>query len=128
MAVVPAPMFDPTRTEHYAYVDYGVAGEPWHERCLVRRVWGATWIICTPDMDVYAEDLSVEAYAGVRVGDSQRRLPAGLGVAHGAPVYRFTRPLSAAALRDLYGKSDGAVEEAMAEMFADARFPSPSTP
>lgn len=31
---------------------------PWHHRILLRRLRRSSWIICTPDGDMYAEALS----------------------------------------------------------------------
>lgn len=67
--------------EQWAYVLYNLPGPPvWHQRCLIGRVVSLgsgraptdTWVVATPDADIYEEDLGgtsvdVQAvrYAGV---------------------------------------------------------------
>ena len=68
------------------YVDYGVAGEPWHERLIVALGDGERVYVLTPDADVFPEDIGSLRNFVVR---PIRRLPGELGAAHGQPVYRF---------------------------------------
>jgi len=40
-------------------VQYDVAGAPlWHSRLLLAHAGGSEWCICTPDLDIYIEDLN----------------------------------------------------------------------
>ena len=41
----------------YAFVDYGVAAEPWHERYIAGVVDGQKCVCVTPDLDVIEEVL-----------------------------------------------------------------------
>ena len=49
----PTPISGP-----FAFVDDGVAGEPWHERLVLGHVTGSSYIIVTADNGVYEEELS----------------------------------------------------------------------
>ena len=77
------------------FLDYGVAGEPWHERALLCEGAAAgSWYVVTLDMDIYEEEVTSPPLRGVRAGVAGGHgLPAGLGARAGQPVYRFTRPL-----------------------------------
>ena len=72
------------------FVDYGVGGEPWHERHIVGVVRERDFVVITPDHDVYVETLDVPPLRNIRAGVSSRALPAGLGATQHQPVYRFS--------------------------------------
>ena len=87
----------------HAFVRY--EGFPvWHERILLAHISDSTWVIATPDFDLYPELLSEdnEDLDAVRIGGTTRRLPPGIG---GAPTYRM-RPLTARELRDLIAEGE----------------------
>lgn len=82
------------------YLDYGVAGDPWHERLLLRSGHQPLeWYVLTPDEDVYIEPISMPPRKAVRAGQPNGLLPPGLGARAGQPVYRFTRPPTAMSLQ-----------------------------
>lgn len=74
------------RPGQLVYVRYD---EPlWHARLLLAVVRDATWVILTPDLDMYAEELSsanLDIY-GIRVGRADGALPLSL---RGMPLYAF---------------------------------------
>ena len=97
MALVPLPALPfnqgrgrPERTGGaWWYVNYGVAGEPWHERLIIlpdpddeEGVW-----VLTPGWDVYMERLS--DYVNV-MESKLRRPPTCLRSGAGQPVHRST--------------------------------------
>lgn len=92
------------------FVQYA-AGDIFHEMLLLHAVGPRFWVICTPDFDVYGEDVAVgqDAHA-VRYQGRRAGLPAGISEA-----YRFSR-LTAAQLADLqqegrdYAYSEGLVD------------------
>ena len=43
----------------FAFVDYGVVGEPWHERYICEVLPAHQAIVITPDYDVYVEIFDV---------------------------------------------------------------------
>ena len=73
------------------FVDYGVAGEPLHERLALKKVAGtaADYVVLTPDKDVYIESLSAPPLDGIRYSGALGELPFGVGADAGNPVYRF---------------------------------------
>ena len=73
----------------FVYLDYGVAGEPWHERWVAYHIGGRDYIVITPDLDVYVETLAVPPLRNLRLGSDGRRLPDDLGARFRQPVYRF---------------------------------------
>ena len=76
----------------FAFVDYGVEAEPWHERYLFEVLDGTRVVIITPDEDVYVEDFRVGPghFRTLRLLPPRgRSVPRGLGVTHDQPVYRF---------------------------------------
>eukprot|EP00974_Lingulodinium_polyedra_P106078 10268196-Lingulodinium_polyedra.AAC.1 len=73
------------------YVRY--AGHPlYHRRHLVARVEWATWVVLTPDFDLYLEELSLrnEDLADVRVIPEDGRPPVGL---EGVEAYNLREPI-----------------------------------
>ena len=78
-------------------LDYGEVEEPWHERLLLLNVAGNDWVVLTPDMDVYVEEIAVPPLGGVRHVAADGALPFGLGSAYGQPTYRFVKFPTAAA-------------------------------
>ncbi|MCH1570171.1 MAG: hypothetical protein L7S64_02420 [Longimicrobiales bacterium] len=63
------------------------AGDVWHERCLLREVAlgdSNVWIVLTPDMNVYAEDLNFNLE--VKVAGPGNSVPRGIGRGQ---AYRF---------------------------------------
>ncbi len=66
MALVPVAHPRPPGT--WAYIDYGVAGEPWHERLLLGWVGRQDYVVWTPDRDTYAETIDSPPLAGMRIG------------------------------------------------------------
>lgn len=86
------------RTGSFALVEYNVSGPVLlHERFLGAKVAGATWIIVTPDEDIYAEILDPaesDEVRAVRFKPSMNVMPVGL--ASGTGVYAFDpRPTAA---------------------------------
>ena len=71
------------------YLDYGEAGEPWHERVLLQHVGREDWVVLTPDLDVYVESCAAPYVRDVRLSPALWTLPADLGEDKGRPVYRF---------------------------------------
>ena len=63
------------------------AGAPCHERLLLAKAFGTTWAICTPDPDVYVEDIKDPAldvtWSAVGTDGSLPGAGAGMG------LYRF---------------------------------------
>jgi hypothetical protein len=74
-----------------AFLEYDEEGEPTHEALLLFEIGQNWWVIYTPDGDMYEEQLAVPPLRSLRIGDG-RLLPAGLGVHHHRPVYKFTGP------------------------------------
>ena len=71
------------------YLDYGEAGEPWHERVLLQHVGREDWVVLTPDLDVYVESCAAPFVRDIRLSPALWMLPADLGEDKGQPVYRF---------------------------------------
>ena len=93
----------------YAFVDYGVAAEPWHERYVAGVLDGQKCVCVTPDLDIVEKVLDVPPFRQVFMGTEAHTLPAMLGRPKGHPVYRFDRGLSAAELRGLQPDIDEAM-------------------
>ena len=82
------------------FLDYGVVGEPWHERVLLAHVGDADWVVLTPDFDMFVETVAAPPLDGVRAAAVPFALPTGLGIGRGNPVYRFDpRPSEAQLLQ-----------------------------
>ena len=65
----------------------GTAADPCHERLLLAKAIGNEWAVCTPDLDVYVEDISnpgVMSWAPMGTAGGLPRAMAGLR------LYRFT--------------------------------------
>ena len=76
-----------------------MAGEPWHERILLLPGNSpGGWFVLTPDEDIYEESLWSPPLRRVLRCEGSR-LPAGLGAAHGEPVYRFRAVVTMATFR-----------------------------
>jgi hypothetical protein len=76
-----------------ALVRYAVAGaEVWHERQVVTHIIDDVYIICAPDLDVYAEDLSVTNVdlQGLRVRAAVGGVPYGINAATVYPLPAWT--------------------------------------
>ncbi|CAK0852610.1 unnamed protein product, partial [Prorocentrum cordatum] len=58
-------------------------------RLVLARVAGATYVIVTPDRDVYDETYDAEHVVDFKQAGPRGGLPPGLGAARGQPVYRF---------------------------------------
>ena len=78
------------------FIDYGEQPPCVHSRLLCCQIQGSTWVICTPDGDIYEEQLDNNNPDAVSVtiglGGIGSQLPPGLNPAH---VYGF-RPMTAA--------------------------------
>ena len=48
------------------YLDYGVVGEPWHERVLLSHVGDGDWVVLTPDFDMFVETIATPPLEGIR--------------------------------------------------------------
>lgn len=110
----------PLQQGQYIYVLY--AGEPglWHERLICGRLGrSSAYAVLTPDNDLYIELFDSDDFLGVRVGNNRRTLPAGLGAAHGEPVYRFQRSLAAAAMESKFSEASALVEAELRDHAAD---------
>lgn len=92
-----AMAFPPSKVGTYIFVNYGVEGEPWHERYVACRVdaTGHRVVIITPGDDMYVEDLR-DMLAWLPRPTATRTLPAGLGGACGQLYYRFSRDIPVA--------------------------------
>eukprot|EP00974_Lingulodinium_polyedra_P094275 9135630-Lingulodinium_polyedra.AAC.1 len=78
------------------YVQY--AGHAlYHRRHLVAHIEWATWVILTPDLDLYPEELSLrnEDLTDVRIIPEDGRPPAGM---EGMEAYNFREPVAPALL------------------------------
>lgn len=88
----------------YVYVNYGVAGESWHEHFAVMPAEGdedsQSYVILMADDDIYIESLSSPPLAEVIWGGARRYLPPGLGSAAGNHFYRFAKALTMVDIRD----------------------------
>jgi hypothetical protein len=74
----------------YVFVDYGVAGEPWHERFFLKRLAGSSdYIILTPENDMYRETGAPPPLDAIRSCGPSRSLPLGRGARTGQPVHRL---------------------------------------
>ena len=85
------------------FVLYDVPGAPlWHERLVPEHVHQDVYIVATPDMDVYGEDLSLlnDDLRGIRVRPVAGMLPVGVPAGQTYPLPAFT-PLEMANLRAL---------------------------
>ena len=74
-------------------MDYGVAGEPWHERYVFSVLENKHAVVITPDYDVHVEVIQVgkDLFRNLRMCPAgSRNVPAGLGAAKGQTVYRFS--------------------------------------
>ena len=69
-------------------VCYADEPELWHARLLVEQVRGRTWVVATPDLDLYDEELDTAPgdIIGIRVVVVEGTLPVGIG---GGQVYDF---------------------------------------
>ena len=66
----------------------GYAGEAlWHERLLLHDLKSESWVVLTPDEDMYIEDLS--RADSLRICGPNRQLPRGIG---NCEWYRFGGP------------------------------------
>ena len=87
----------------FMFVDYGVAGEPWHERWIFEVLENRHAVIVTPDHEVYVEVMQVDkrCFRNMRMcAAGARALPTDLGDNKGQPGYRVkpaTMPHSAVA-------------------------------
>ena len=76
---------------HEALIQYddGLANSVWHVRLLVSHLQEEWWIVCTPDYDLFGEQLSLANtdLAAVRFRSDRNSVP--LGVA-GGRIYGFT--------------------------------------
>ena len=82
------------------YVSYSDTPGLWHERLLLGKVSGTSFIVATPDLDLYEEDLAATA-AGVHVVGPRGGAP--LALKH-ASRYAFNREELAAAQDDLLAR------------------------
>ena len=94
MALLPSKKIeDPlAKTGRFMYVDYGVDGEPWHERYVYAVLENRHCVVVTPDHDVYVEVMQVGqgCFRNMRLcPEGSRAVPAGLGSGNGQPCYRF---------------------------------------
>lgn len=106
-----AAPFNKHTTEHYQYVNYGVTGEPVHERLVLRWVERDIYVVATPDYDVFVEDMAEVQGKKVVTGHAHKdgarpAVPSGLGSAHGKPVYRFAKVIPYARLNTLRKDAD----------------------
>ena len=74
--------------EKYAYVDYAVEAEPWHERLVLCHITAQEYVVISPDFDMYVEDLrEVEgcriSWGEEAVAGRRPALPEGLGAGAG---------------------------------------------
>ena len=79
-------------TGRFMYVDYGVAGEPWHERFIFEVLENRHCVVITPDYDVYVEVMQVGGgcFRNMRLfAEGSRGVSPGLGSLNGQPCYRF---------------------------------------
>ena len=79
-------------TGRFAFVDYGVDSEPWHERFIFEVLENRHCVVITPDEDVYVEVFQVGrgCFRNLRLlPPRSRTVPKGLGISHGQPLYRF---------------------------------------
>ena len=67
-----------------AFLHYGHQGEPYHERLLGAHLGGSRWVVVTPTLDIYDEDIdeAVECIFGGDFGGLPRAL-------HGKRLFRF---------------------------------------
>jgi hypothetical protein len=79
------------------FLDYGM-GE-WHERLLLDQVQGSLWIVCSPDFELFAEQLEASNpdLEGIRMQTIPGQVPLGIDA---ADVYGF-RAMSAAEVDQL---------------------------
>jgi hypothetical protein len=76
-----------------ALVRYAIAGaEVWHERQVIAHITDDVYVICTPDMDVYAEDLSITNadLQGLRMRAAVGGVPYGINAATVYPLPAWT--------------------------------------
>eukprot|EP00438_Fugacium_kawagutii_P003851 Skav230672 [mRNA] locus=scaffold2185:329965:335309:- [translate_table: standard] len=76
----------------YVLLRYDVGGPVlWHERWALEHVSGETYVVVTPDRDVYAEDLGLlnDDLVGIRVRGAPGAIPAGVNAAsiYALPVW-----------------------------------------
>ena len=119
--------------ECLAYLDYGVAGEPWHERLVVEVLDAADQlaVIMTPDHDIYCEVLAVPPLRNLRVtpGPGWRGngvmvpIHIDLGANRGQPVYRFPRRPPRATLDEARRVADFEIADRGAQLPADGIAP-----
>ena len=72
-----------------AYVNYVGNANEWHERVILGHVQNNSYVVVTPDFDIYVEDLQTDANnAAVRFALADGQLPPGIPVAevYGFPV------------------------------------------
>jgi hypothetical protein len=101
MALVVRDAAAPFIPGEWVFINYGVEGEPWHERLVLAEVGNGDYVVYTPDQDVYVELLRVPPLREVRHVGLIAGVPAGLGARFGQPIYRFTRRPSPAKLGKL---------------------------
>ena len=89
--MLPVPVVvNPLSPGRLGMVHYlGGVGDIWHERLLLTQVSGTSWAICTPDDDVYVEEVGQLDFTPSTSG----RTPPGLA---GAMLYRFSENLDTA--------------------------------
>ena len=93
------------------FLDYGVAGEPWHERLILAGLGGARYLILTPDEDMYEEEIDTRQLADFKQAGPRGGLPKGLGAAFGRPVYRFADRPKGAALQAWLDEAESQAED-----------------
>jgi hypothetical protein len=85
----------------------------YHERLLLAWIVGNSWVVATPDFDVYVEDLSI----GRDIRDLRPRPRHGvlpIGLAGGTDIYSFDPPLVRNRISEL-------IEEGIAEAKVERR-------
>ncbi len=100
---------------HFVYLAYDVAGEPWHEFQLGKKVRGCFWTVRSPDEDEWIQELALsDDVIGLRAGNAAWRLPPGLGGHVGHAVYRFKKKPLMHELEDFLKRSEKLSEEFLA--------------
>ena len=63
-----------------ALVHYGQVPSVWHERLVLAHITAAEYAVCTPDFDIYSEDLSLQNpdFEGFRLIPSHGGAPPGI--------------------------------------------------
>ena len=73
----------------YAYVQYVVQAELWHEMLCVEVLEEAMCLMLHPDGNLFVDDMQVPPLAAIIWGGLRARLPDQLGVRRKRPVVRF---------------------------------------